>query len=162
EEIGARKKSPRGRLGATLSFAAVLLYLIFRSVLHGDAIAALQSRTYRGELPRKVAAFAESNSPFLWRGFVETERVLHDVDVPVGPGSAFDPGSAIATYKPEPSPALDAARNSAVARRFVEVARFPKASVEQTQTGYHVILRDLHDTRNAVSGLPVQALIDTD
>ena len=162
EEIGARKKGPRGRLGATLSLAVVLLYLIVRSALHGNAIAALESRTYRGELPHKAAAFAESNSPFLWHGIVETERALHDVDVPVGLGSDFDPSSAVTTYKPEPSPALDAIRASAVARRFVEVARFPKASVEQTQTGYHVILRDLRDTRNATSGLPVQALIDTD
>jgi len=162
EEIGARKKGPRGRLGASFSLAAVLFYLIARSVLHGNAIATLESRTYRGESARRVAAFAESNSPFLWRGIVETERALLEVDVPVGLGSDFDPGAAVTTYKPEPSPALDAARNSAVARRFLHVARFPKASVEQTQTGYHVILRDLGDTRGSAAALPVQALIDTD
>src|SRR5215472_7851471 len=162
EEIGARRKGPRGRLGASLALVALLLYLGTRLMLHGDAVASLQSRSYRGELPRRVAAFAESSSPFRWRGIVETERALHDVEVPVGPGADFDPGSAIATYKPEPSPALDAAHNSKVARRFLQVARFPKASVEQTQTGHLVILRDFPDSRDVASGLRVQALIDID
>lgn len=169
EEIGARRKGPRGRIGAFLTLVALVLYLGLRFTLHGDAIAALESRTYRGELPHKVAAFAESNSPFHWRGIVETERALHDVEVPVGPGADFDPGSAITTYKPEPSPALDAARNSAVARRFLQVARFPKATVEQTPTGFHVILRAFPYTRESGSGLftlsdegRIQTLIDTD
>jgi inner membrane protein len=162
EEIGARKKGPRGRIGASLSLAAVILYIVARSVLHGDAIAALQARTYRGELPNKVAAFAQSSSPFRWHGIVETERALHDVAVPVGPGADFDPGAAITAYKPEPSPALDAAHKSAVARRFLQVARFPKATVEQTPAGFHVILRAFPYSRESGSGLRVQALIDTD
>lgn len=162
EEIGARKKGPRGRVGASLSLAALLLYIVARSVLHGDAIAALQSRTYRGELPRKVAAFAESNSPFLWHGVIETERALHNVNVPVGPGADFDPASATTSYKPEPSPALDAIRNSPVARRFLAVARFPRANVEQTLSGYHVTVRDFAYSRDSSSGSRVQVLIDTD
>jgi len=161
EEIGARSKGPRGRLGATFALAALILYLAVRFVFHGNAIAALESRTYRGELPRKVAAFAESSSPFRWHGIVETERALHDVEVPVGPGADFDPASAITSYKPEPSPALDAARNPATARRFLQVARFPKATVEQTPAGFHVILRAFPYSRNSGSGLRVQVLIDT-
>ena len=162
EEIGARSKGPRGRLGASLALAALILYLVVRFIYHGSAIAALESRTYRGELPRKVAAFAESSSPFRWHGIVETERALHDVEVPVGPGADFDPSAAITTYKPEPSPALDAARNSAVARRFLQIARFPKATVEQTPGGFHVILRAFPYGRDPSSGLRVQALINTD
>ncbi|HKW62596.1 MAG TPA: metal-dependent hydrolase [Candidatus Acidoferrum sp.] len=169
EEIGARRKGPRGRIGATLALLALVLYLGLRLMLHGDAIAALQSRTYRGELPRRVAAFAESSSPFHWHGIVETERALHDIEVPVGPGADFEANSSITTYKPESSPALDAARNSAVARRFLQVARFPKATVEQTPIGFHVILRAFPYSRESGSGLltltdegRVQALIDTD
>ena len=159
EEIGARRKGPRGRLGATLALVALTLYLGVRLVFHGDAIAALESRSYLGEMPRKVAALAESSSPLRWHGIVETERALHDLVVPVGPGADFDPSSAITAYKPEPSPGLNATRNSAVARRFLEVARFPKATVEQTREGFHVILRT-YPTRD--SGSRVQALIDTD
>ncbi|HKW33422.1 MAG TPA: metal-dependent hydrolase [Candidatus Acidoferrum sp.] len=169
EEIGARRKGPRGRFGAILALLALLLYLGVRLTLHGDALAALESRTYRGELPHRVAAFPESSSPFRWHGIVETERALHDVEVPVGPGADFDPSSAINTYKPEPSPALDAARNAPIARHFLQVARFPKATVEQTPSGFHVILRAFPYTHESGSGLftltdegRVQALIDTD
>jgi membrane-bound metal-dependent hydrolase YbcI (DUF457 family) len=162
EEIGARHKGHRGRLGASLAFAALILYLVVRFVCHGDAIAALESRTYRGDLPHKVTAFAESSSPFRWHGIVETERALNDVEVPVGPGADFDLGAAITTYKPEPTPALDATRNSAVARRFLAVARFPKATVEQTPQGFHVILRSFPYSRDSGSGLRVQAVIDID
>jgi membrane-bound metal-dependent hydrolase YbcI (DUF457 family) len=162
EEIGARHKGPRGRLGATLALVALAFYLVVRLVCHGDAIVALESRTYLGETPRRVAAFAESSSPLRWHGIVETERALHDLAVPIGPGADFDPSTGVTAYKPEPSPGLDAARKSVVARRFLEVARFPKATVEQTPEGFHVVLRAFPYTRDAGSGSRVQVLIDTD
>jgi membrane-bound metal-dependent hydrolase YbcI (DUF457 family) len=162
EEIGARRKGPRGRPGAILAFVALALYLGVRIVFHGDAIAALQSRAYRGELPRRVAAFAESSSPFRWRGMVETERAFHDAEVPVGPGADFDSGSAITTYKPELSPALDALRASAAARRFLQVARFPKATVGRSPEGFHVLLHDLPTALDVGPASRVFAVIDTD
>jgi len=162
EEIGARAKGPRGKVGAFLAFVAVILYIGVRFILHGNALATMETRTYRGESPRRIAAFAESASPFRWHGIVETERAFHDVEVTVGPAASFDPDSAIASYKPEPSPALDSARNTAAAHRFLQVARFPKASVEKTPEGYHVILRAFPNTRGANFGSRVEALIDTD
>ncbi len=162
EEIGAKSKGPRGKLGASLAFAAMILFIVLRFVLHGNALAAIESRTYRGESPRKAAAFAESGSPFRWHGIAETESALHDVEIKVGPAQSFDPDSAITSYKPEPSSALDAARDTAVARRFLQVARFPKATVEKKPDGFHVILRAFPYSRDVGSGLPVYALIDTD
>src|SRR5882672_8712120 len=129
EEIGAKSKGPRGKVGASLSLATMILYIVLRFVLHGNAIAALESRTYRGESARRFAAFAESGSPFRWHGIVETERALHDVEIEVGPAASFDADAAITSYKPESSPALDAARDTAIARRLLQVARFPKATV---------------------------------
>ncbi len=160
EEIGAKSKGPRGKVGASLSLALMILYIVLRFVLHGNAIAALESRTYRGESPRKAAAFAESGSPFRWHGIVETESALHDLEVEVGP--AFDPDSAVTSFKPEPSPALDAARDTVVARRFLQVARFPKATVEKTPDGFHIILRAFPYARDASSGWRVEALIKMD
>jgi len=162
EEIGAKSKGPRGKVGASLALATMILYIVLRFVLHGNALAAMESRTYHGESPRKVAAFPESGSPFRWHGIVETERGLHDVELDVGPAISFDPDSAVTSYKPEPSPALDAARDTPVARRFLQAARFPKATVEKTPEGFHVILRDFPYSRDASSGSPVQALIATD
>jgi inner membrane protein len=162
EEIGAKSKGPRGKVGASLALATMILYVVLRFVLHGDALAALVSRTYRGESPRKAAAFPESSSPFRWHGIVETERALHDVEIEVGPTASFDPDSAVTSYKPEPSPALDAARDTPVARRFLQAARFPKATVEKTPEGFHIILRALPNSRGVTSGLRVHALIETD
>jgi len=162
EEIGARSKGPRGRTGAFLAFAALILYLTARFVLHTSAVTTLESRTYRGESPRRVVALAEPGSPFRWHGIVETESALHDVDVEVGPAANFDPDSAVSSYKPEASPALDAARKSSVARRFLQVARFPKATVETSPEGFHVILRDFPYAQDASSGCPVEAVMDTD
>ena len=162
EEIGAKSKGPRGKVGASLALAAVILYVVLRAVLHANALAAMESRTYRGELPRRAAAFAESGSPFHWHGIVETERALHDVEVDVGPGASFDPDAAITSYKPEPSPALDAARDTAAAGRFLQIARFPKATIEKTPTGFHVLLRAFPYVRDASSGWRVEAVVDTD
>ena len=162
EEIGAKSKGPRGKVGASLALAAMILYVVVRFVLHGNALAAMESRTYRGESPRKTAAFPESGSPFRWLGIVETASALHEVEVNVGPSASFDPDSAVTSYKPEPSPALGAARDTAAARRFLQVARFPKATIEKTPTGFHVLLRAFPYMRDASSGWRVEAVIDTD
>lgn len=162
EEIGAKSKGPRGKVGASLALAAMILYVVLRFVLHGNALAALDSRTYRGESPRKTAAFPESGSPFRWHGIVETASALHDVEVDVGPGASFDQDSPTTSYKPEPSPALDSARDTPVARRFLQVARFPKATIEKTPDGFHIILRAFPYSRDVSSSLRVHALIDTD
>ncbi|PYU68998.1 MAG: hypothetical protein DMG49_14595 [Acidobacteria bacterium] len=163
EEIGAKSKGPRGKVGASLALATMILYIILRFVLHGNALAAVESRTYRGESPRKAAAFAESVSPFRWHGIVETESALHDIEIEVGLGAAsFDPDAAVTSYKPESSPALDVARDTRAARHFLQVTRFPKATVEKTPDGFHIILRAFPYSRDISSGLRVHALINTD
>jgi inner membrane protein len=162
EEIGAKAKGPRGKLGASLALAGMLLYIVLRFVLHGNALAAMESRTYRGESPRKAAAFPESSSLFRWHGIVETASALHDVRIEVGPAASFDPDSAVTSYKPEPSPALDAARDTPVARRFLQAARFPKATVEKTSDGFHVLLRAFPYSGDSRSGSRVEALIIAD
>src|SRR2546422_3499725 len=162
EEIGAKSKGPRGKVGASLAFATMILYIVLRFVLHGNAVAALKSRTYRGESARKAAAFAESGSPFRWHGIVETESALNDVEIELGPAASFDANAAVTSYKPEPSPALDAVRDTAVARRFLQAARFPKATVEKTPDGFHITLRAFPYNRDASSGLHAHALIETD
>ena len=162
EEIGAKSKGPRGKVGASVALAAMILYIVLRFVLHGNAVAVLESRSYHGESPRHVAAIPESGSPFRWHGIVETASALLDVEADVGPAAAFDPDSAITSYKPEPSPALDAARDTAVARRFLQVARFPKATVEKTPDGSRIILRAFPYSSDAKPGLRVHAQIETD
>ena len=162
EEIGAKSGTPRGRVGAILALAAVVIYVGARFVWHTNALATMESRTYRRELPRRIAALAEPDSPLRWRGIVETERALHDLELNPGLGGSFDPDGGIVSYKPEPSPPLEAAESTDVARRFLQFARFPKASIEKTLTGYRVEIREFPYQREARGKHVVMALIETD
>ncbi len=149
DEIGARDKKPRGQSSAVIALAAIALYIGARAILHSNAVRVLDSRTYHGELPRRVAAFPVSTSPLSWKGIVETESALHEITVSIGQGSSFNPDAGVIIHKPEASPVLDAARNDPLAIAFLKVARFPKARIEKTETGYQVELQDL---RYAVAG----------
>jgi membrane-bound metal-dependent hydrolase YbcI (DUF457 family) len=162
EEIGAKSKAPRGRIAAIMALLFVFCYTGARWVLHGNAVAMMEARTYRGELPRRAAAFAESDSPFHWRGLVETDTAFYDFDLSVAPGSSFNPDAGVISYKPQSSAPLDAARTTESVRRFLAAAKFPKASVEKTNTGYRVQLRDLAEQREAHSGPHVIAIVETD
>lgn len=149
DEIGARDKGPRGRVAAIIALMVIVLYIGARATLHSSAVAILDSRTYHGELPRRVAAFPVSTSPFTWNSIVETESALHEITVSVAQSSSFNPDAGVIIHKPEASPFLDAARNDSLALAFLSVAQFPKATIEKTETGYQVELQDL---RYAVAG----------
>jgi hypothetical protein len=90
-----------------------------------------------------VAAFPSAVSPLLWRGMVETENMFHEVEVSLLPGRIFDPDRATIHYKPDASPALEAARGAAAVQEFLSFARFPIARTERTEFGFRVEIRDL-------------------
>ena len=161
-EIGSKDKSPRGRFGAALGIFLICVYVGVRAMVHANVIAAVEARSYRGESPRRTAAFPDAVSPFTWHAIVETERVLHQLTVNEMPGASFDPEAGIVLFKPEPSPVLDSARQSPAARKFLSVARFPKASIEKTQEGYQVQLRDLRYVATSITRREVAVLVETD
>jgi membrane-bound metal-dependent hydrolase YbcI (DUF457 family) len=160
DEIGAKDKKPHGQLSAVIAFAAIALYIGARATLHSNAVAVLDSRTYHGELPRRVAAFPVSTSPFTWNGIVETESALHEVTVNVAQSSSFNPDASLTIHKPEASPVLDAARKDPLAIAFLKVARFPKATIEKTETGYRMELRDLQYAAAGESKREIAALFE--
>jgi membrane-bound metal-dependent hydrolase YbcI (DUF457 family) len=162
DEIGARSKGPRGRVGAILGLTLVIFYVGARASFHASALPAIQGRTYRGELPRRASAYPEPISLFTWHAIVETDRSLQELTVDVAPGASFDPENGTTVYKPGASPMLENAQKTETARKFLRVASFPKASIEKTPDGYEVEIRDL---RYAVSGEmrhEVVAVIQTD
>lgn len=145
EEIGSRSKAPRGRNGAIAGLICALLYIGARALLHGNALASLNAHTIAGEMPRRAAAFPDSTSPFLWHSVVETQSTMNLV-ILRSSGGEVSYASAITTlHKPEPSPILNAAQNSPAALAFIQVARFPKATVETEADGYSVEIQDLKD-----------------
>jgi len=162
DEIGAKSKGPRGRVGATLGFLLVICYVGLRASLHASVLATIEARTYRGESARRSSSYPQAASLFTWRAIVETDRALQELTVDAAPGATFDPENGTALFKPEPSPVLDRAQNTEAAKKFLRVASFPKATIEKTPEGYEVQIRDL---RYAVSGETrheVVALIQTD
>jgi membrane-bound metal-dependent hydrolase YbcI (DUF457 family) len=155
-EIGAKAKRPRGQVGAIIGLVLVLGYTGVRAALHSNILAALQSRTFHGETPRRTSAFPETLSLLAWHGVVETESALDEIDINAASPGDFDPDASLRFFKPEPSPALSAARGTTVAKRFLAAARYPKASVEKTEAGFAVILRDFryaaaHETTHEVA-----------
>jgi membrane-bound metal-dependent hydrolase YbcI (DUF457 family) len=161
-EIGARDKKPRGRTAAIVAFAAVFVYIATRATLHSNVVATLEARTYGGETPRRAGAFPETASPFVWHCLVDTESAIHQITASVAPGAPFDPERSVNLFKPEPTPMLDAARNTTTAKRFLSVARFPKATVQKTPTGYEVQFRDLQNAAAGDTQREVVAIVNLD
>ena len=162
EEIGERKKKnaiPRRWFVA--AFAILAIYLGLRATLHSQAIDLLQSAIYRGEVPLAAGAYPDSVSPFDWRGIAATDNMLQEIEVHVGSEEKFDPERAITHYKPAQPQVLAAAEKAAAIRAFVAYARFPIASVQQTEGGgWHVELRDLRIPANSASWENLAATVD--
>jgi hypothetical protein len=161
-EIGAKAKKPRGQTGAIVGLVLVLMYIGARATLHSNVIALMEARTFHGETPRRANAFPEPLSLVTWHGVVETDGALNLIDVNAGSPDTFDADSSARLFKPEPSPALDTARNTPVAKQFLANAQIPKASLEKTETGYTVILRDLRHSASGETQREVAALIRLD
>jgi len=161
-EIGAKAKKPRGQTGAIVGLALMLVYVGARATLHSNVIALMESRTFHGEASRRAKAFPESLSLLTWHGVVETDSAVNIIDIAAASPDAFDAEASVRQFKPEPSPALDAARNTVAARRFLATARIPKASLEKTEIGYVVVLRDLRYAAAGETQHEIAALIELD
>lgn len=157
EEIGARNKRPRGRNGAIIGFAFIALYIGYRAVVHGNAVAALEAHTIAGEMPRRAAAFPDSTSPLLWHSIVETESTINLLTLHSAGGGVTDATGVTTLHKPEPSSILSAAQNSPAAIAFVKFARFPKATVVKETEGYSVEIQDLKDQATEEKGRAIVA-----
>lgn len=161
-EIGSRSKKPRGRTGAILGLALVFAYIGARGMLHTNAVALMESRTFHGEAARRASAYPESLSLITWHGIAETESALNEIDVSVFAAATFDADTSVRIYKPQPSPALEAARNTRAAQQFLAIAQVPKASVEKTDVGSVVILRDMRYVAAGETQREIAALIELD
>lgn len=142
EEIGERKKSTSGGGSAIAALALILACLGVRGVLHSRAVDLLESHDYHGRVALAVGAFPEATSLLEWRGVVSTDNTIEEIGVPLAGGREFEPEHSVTQYKPDDSPVLVAGEQTAAARRVLEYARFPLASVVRTGNGYQFELRD--------------------
>jgi inner membrane protein len=161
DEIGVRTKRRPGQRGALLALVVAALYLTSRALLHERAVTVLGSHIYGQEEPIRTGAFP-SFSPLLWRGVVETETAVHNLEVPLWPGTWFDPRAARTHFKPQNSRPLEAAIGSDAGRVFLAFARFPLARVESIGDGFAVQIRDLRFASTPPSAAAVTAFIRLD
>jgi membrane-bound metal-dependent hydrolase YbcI (DUF457 family) len=163
EEIGERKKkNPIPRRWAVAAFAILSGYFATRATLHSQAIDLLQSAIYRGEVALSAGAYPDSISPFDWRGIAATDNTLQEIEVHLGAEEKFDPEQAITHYKPAQPQVLAAAEKVPAIREFVSYARFPIASVQQTDSGWQITLRDLRIPANSKSLENMELVVDVD
>jgi len=128
EEIGSRAKTPRGQVGAIMALVGVLAVWGVRDYEHRKAVSALESRVYQGADPLRVSALAYPLNPFLWYGIAETENFYARSVVIDG---EVDPhGEMSIRYKPEGTPAAEAARKTYLGRVFLDWARYPVLEAE--------------------------------
>jgi inner membrane protein len=162
EEIGARRSPAGPRRGAWMALVACLLLAAGRYSLHSQAVAQLESRLYNNRSPLRAGAFPTAFSPFRWRGVVETGTTFEVADMSLlATGRAFETFST--HYKPEPSPALEAALASRAGQAFLSWARFPQAEVvPAVGGGWQVKLENLRYTSGGRSFYNFSAHIELD
>jgi len=159
QEIGAREKSPRGRVGAIVALALMVLLWGVRDYEHRRAVNAMDALEYLGRTPVRLSAFPYMVNPFRWYGVVDTvdRYVAMDVD---SLAPAVDPQGRARVYsKPEWALASNAARNTRLGRTYLDWARYPLVETEKldgASPGFLVRFRDLRfiypDSRRSVMG----------
>lgn len=123
-EIGAAARSSYPARGFPIfALAFILLYDFGRAVAHARAVEMLNARIYSGAAPVRVAAFPGPLNPARWRGLVETRDSFIVFDFTLW--SEFDPASGTVFYKPQPGPAIEAARRTEVFQQFLQFAQYP-------------------------------------
>ena len=152
-EIGAKPGSGRG-----LAFFALIFFTangFGRSLLHQRAIDTLNSRIYHGVAPTSVAAFPGAFNPLRWTGWVETDRFSTRFDLNLA--GDFDPTGGTTFYKPDPTPAIEAARQTPVFQRFQRFCIYPLWSVTPAAESEGATLVRIEDKR---FGFGVSAVVD--
>ncbi len=145
-EIGVRSRGARGRGGAIFALVCVVLIWAVRDYEHRRAIGALNAVTYRGADPLRVAAYPYWIDPFKWHGVVETHDFFETVPLsllsPDGDSSA-----AVTFYKPEETPASEAAKSSYLGRVYLDWAAFPYVQVQKLEGATPGSLAEFQDLR---------------
>jgi len=146
EEIGARQPQFRGRVGAIAALAAVVLMWGVRDFYHRRAVFALDTRIYQGQDPVRVSAYPYALNSFVWHGVVETRDFYQTLLVDSRRGEVDPQDRARTYYKPEETPALEAAKNSHLGRVYLDWAQYPlliTEPLEERDVAYRVRFIDL-------------------
>ena len=139
EEVGARRERLKGRFGAILALAAVVVLWGVRDYEHRRAIAALEARQYETANPVRVSASPYWVNPFRWRGLVETANFFATAPVTTW-DLEVDPNDQMEIWrKAEETPVTSAAKQSYLGRVYLDWARYPLTETEPLPDGGYVV-----------------------
>lgn len=118
-EIGSKAKPGRG--WAIAALVLLSFYECGRWFVHGRAVEVQEALVYNGQAAKRATAFPTLVNPLLWRGVVETSSfwVIQDLDL----SKELDPAEGRVIYKPETSPAIEAARRTQLFDVFSKFSR---------------------------------------
>ncbi len=152
QEIGARNKGPGGRGGAIFALICVVGLWGYRDFQHRRALDAMNSITYNGATATRMAAYPYPVNPYRWMGVVETSDFYQTFQVN-SRGPEVDPrGEARTYYKPEETPASQAAKASHFGRVYLDWAVFPLVETQNLEGDPKGYLVDFGDLRYAYPG----------
>ncbi|HEY1336981.1 MAG TPA: metal-dependent hydrolase [Bryobacteraceae bacterium] len=160
---GTVKRPHYGRGWAIVALAFLLLYNCGRAVLHAQAVASLESRVYQEASALRTAALPDPLNPWKWQGLVETRDFYAVTDLNLATGD-FDPTRAAIFHKPEPDPALDAARRAHDVQEFLRFAQFPIWRISpapEPENARRVDVIDMRFGTPAAPGFMAWAVIDS-
>jgi inner membrane protein len=145
EEIGGRRKGPKGQGGAVVALVLMVALWGLRDYQHRRAIATLEARTYHGEEPIRVSAYPYFLNPFKWYGVVECESFFEQVLVDSLTPEVDPSGASTTRFKREETPPDLAAKDSRLGHTYLDWAQYPLTEVERTSDppGYLVRFYDL-------------------
>jgi inner membrane protein len=160
-EIGA--KPGNGRASAIAALLFLLFYEYGRFTLHGRAVNTLNSHLYAGAAPKRVTAIPGPLNPFAWTGVVETEHYLsvHRMNLLM----PYDPTAGKLYYYPNSGPAIAAARQQEMVRRFLQFCQLPLwqvTPVDRPEGGLRVSVTDLRFGEPGESRFFVSVVVDRD
>lgn len=142
---GGQPSRHHGRGFAWFALVFFLLYAGGRAALHERAVAIVDSRIYQGIAPARSIAVPSAGNPWSWSAVVETSEfyAVENLDL----RADFDPARAVIFHKPDPDPAIDAARDTETFRRFLEFSQFPLWRVSPASEPENARLVEVFDMR---------------
>jgi inner membrane protein len=167
EEIGARRKGPKGRFAATVALMGVVAVWAVRDYEHRRAVAALEARNYVSASAIRVSAYPTWVNPFRWNGVVETEAFFATMPVDSLTPEVDPQETMNVRYKPEETPVSLAAKNSYLGRVYLDWAKYPYVETQETPSspsGYEVQFFDLRFEGLGLRGprKPLSATVELD
>lgn len=145
EEIGARRRGPRGQGGAIVALVLMVLLWGLRDYQHRRAVATLEARLYHSEDPIRVSAYPYILNPFRWYGVVECDDFFVQADVNSLNPDVAPNGFETTRFKREETPPDIKAKDSPLGHVYLDWAQYPMTEVERTTepSGYLVRFYDL-------------------